>query len=297
MLLRNRLALLALTLVTSFSGARADEGMWLPLLLKQLNEADMQKKGLKLTAEQIYSVNQGSLKDAVVQFGGGCTGEIISAEGLLLTNHHCGYGQIQSHSSVEKDYLTNGYWAMTREQELPNPGLTATFIVRMEDVTAQVLTGVPSTGILEAQRELLVQQNMQRVSQAAVQGTHYQSFVRPMFNGNEYYLFITEVFQDVRLVGAPPSSIGKFGGDTDNWAWPRHTGDFSLFRIYAGPDNRPAPYSPKTSPSSPATTCPFPWRACSPVTSRWCSASRAAPTSTSPAGAWMKPTPCRTQLK
>ncbi|MBG8553933.1 S46 family peptidase [Hymenobacter guriensis] len=257
MLLRNRLALLALTLLTSFSGARADEGMWLPLLLKQLNEADMQKKGLKLTAEQIYSVNQGSLKDAVVQFGGGCTGEIISAEGLLLTNHHCGYGQIQSHSSVEKDYLTNGYWAMTREQELPNPGLTATFIVRMEDVTAQVLTGVPSTGILEAQRELLVQQNMQRVSQAAVQGTHYQSFVRPMFNGNEYYLFITEVFQDVRLVGAPPSSIGKFGGDTDNWAWPRHTGDFSLFRIYAGPDNKPAPYSPQNKPFKPRHHLPI----------------------------------------
>ncbi|TYZ14562.1 S46 family peptidase [Hymenobacter lutimineralis] len=255
--IRTRLALLALTLFTAFSDARADEGMWLPLLLKQLNEADMQKKGLTLTAEQIYSVNQGSLKDAVVQFGGGCTGEIISAEGLLLTNHHCGYGQIQSHSSVEKDYLTNGYWAMSREQELPNPGLTATFIVRMEDVTAQVLTGVPSTGILEAQRELLVQQNMQRVGQAAVQGTHYQSFVRPMFNGNEYYLFITEVFQDVRLVGAPPSSIGKFGGDTDNWAWPRHTGDFSLFRIYAGPDNRPAPYSPANKPFKPRHHLPI----------------------------------------
>nr|WP_262892545.1 S46 family peptidase [Hymenobacter qilianensis] len=225
--------------------------MWLPMLLKQLNEADMQKKGLQLTVEQIYSVNQGSLKDAVVQFGGGCTGEIISDQGLLLTNHHCGYSQIQSHSSVEKDYLTKGYWAMSRDQELPNPGLTATFIVRMEDVTSQVLAGVPATGLGEAERERLVQQNGQRVAQAAVQGTHYQAFVRPFFNGNEYYMFVTEVFQDVRLVGAPPSAIGKFGGDTDNWMWPRHTGDFSLFRIYAGPDNKPATYSPDNKPFKP----------------------------------------------
>ena len=256
MTLRSRLVLLAFTLLTTLT-ARADEGMWLPLLLKQLNEADMQKKGLKLTAEQIYSINQGSLKDAIVQFGGGCTGEIISDQGLLLTNHHCGYGQIQQHSSVEHDYLTKGYWAMSRDQELPNPGLTATFIVRMEDVTAQVLAGVPTTGIAEAQREQLVQQNSQRVAQAAVQAAGYQAFVRPMFNGNEYYLFVTEVFQDIRLVGAPPSSIGKFGGDTDNWAWPRHTGDFSLFRIYAGPDNKPAPYSPDNKPFKPRHHLPI----------------------------------------
>ncbi|GAB3294740.1 S46 family peptidase [Hymenobacter tenuis] len=249
--------MLALTFLSCLPQARADEGMWLPLLLKQLNEADMQKKGLKLTAEQIYSVNQGSLKDAVVQFGGGCTGEIVSNEGLLLTNHHCGYSQIQSHSSVEKDYLTNGYWAMSRDQELPNQGLTATFIVRMEDVTSQVLVGVPTTNILEGEREKLVQVNSQRVAQAAVQGTHYQAFVRPMFNGNEYYLFVTEVFQDVRLVGAPPSSIGKFGGDTDNWAWPRHTGDFSIFRIYAGPDNKPAPYSAANKPFKPRHYLPI----------------------------------------
>ncbi|MCA8830656.1 S46 family peptidase [Hymenobacter pini] len=257
MQLRTRLALLALTLLSALPQARADEGMWLPLLLKQLNEADMQKKGLKLTAEQIYSINQGSLKDAIVQFGGGCTGEIISDQGLLLTNHHCGYSQIQSHSSVEKDYLTNGYWAMDRSQELPNQGLTATFIVRMEDVTSQVLAGVPTTGIAEADREKLVQTNSQRVAQASVQGTHYQAFVRPMFNGNEYYLFVTEVFQDVRLVGAPPSSIGKFGGDTDNWAWPRHTGDFSIFRIYAGPDNKPAPYSAENKPFKPRHHLPI----------------------------------------
>ncbi|GAB2939859.1 S46 family peptidase [Hymenobacter coalescens] len=236
--------------------ARADEGMWLPLLLKQLNEADMQKKGLKLTAEDIYSVNRGSLKDAIVQFGGGCTGEIISNEGLLLTNHHCGYGQIQQHSSVENDYLTKGYWAMTREQELPNPGLTATFIVRMEDVTAPVLQGLPA-GIAEAEREKIVQQRIAQVAQKAVEGTHYRAFVRPMFGGGEYYLFVTEVFEDVRLVGAPPSSIGKFGGDTDNWMWPRHTGDFSIFRIYAGPDNKPAPYSKANKPFQPRHSLPI----------------------------------------
>ena len=251
------LALLALLFLSLVPQARADEGMWLPLLLKQLNEADMHRKGLRLTADQIYSVNQGSLKDAVVQFGGGCTGEIISNQGLLLTNHHCGYGQIQQHSSVENDYLTKGYWARSREQELPNPGLTATFIVRMEDVTSQVLAGVPKQNIQEADREKLVQANSQRLAQAAVQGTHYQAFVRPFYHGNEYYLFVTEVFEDVRLVGAPPSSIGKFGGDTDNWAWPRHTGDFSLFRIYAGPDNKPAPYSPANVPFKPRHHLPI----------------------------------------
>ncbi|GAA4355634.1 S46 family peptidase [Hymenobacter saemangeumensis] len=250
------LALLAGLLLTLRPVAFADEGMWLPLLLKQLNEKDMQKKGLKLSAEDIYSINKGSLKDAVVQFGGGCTGEIISDQGLLLTNHHCGYGQIQQHSSVEKDYLTKGYWAMDRSQELANPGLTATFIVRMEDVTKQVLAGI-APGTAEAEREKQVQANGQKVAQAAIQGTHYQSFVRPMFGGNEYYLFVTEVFQDVRLVGAPPSSIGKFGGDTDNWAWPRHTGDFSIFRIYAGPDNKPAAYSPQNVPFKPRHHLPI----------------------------------------
>jgi hypothetical protein len=254
-LLRPLAMLVALLLVVPPT-VFADEGMWLPLLLKQLNEADMKKKGLKLTAEDIYSVNKGSLKDAVVQFGGGCTGEIISDQGLLLTNHHCGYSQIQQHSSVEKDYLTKGYWAMTRAEELTNPGLTATFIVRMEDVTKQVLQGIVP-GTAEAEREKQVQANGQRIAQAAVQGTHYQSFVRPMFGGNEYYMFVTEVFQDVRLVGAPPSSIGKFGGDTDNWAWPRHTGDFSIFRIYAGPDNKPASYSMQNVPFKPRHHLPI----------------------------------------
>ncbi len=254
---RLRLALLTLVLLSFLPQARADEGLWLPLLLKQLNEADMQKKGLKLTADQIYSINQGSLKDAVVQFGGGCTGEIVSNQGLLITNHHCGYSQIQQHSSVENDYLTKGYWAKNQEQELANPGLTATFIIKMEDVTSQVLAGVPTTNIQEVDREKMVQANIQRVAQAAVQDTHYEAFIRPFYNGNEYYLFLTEVFQDIRLVGAPPSSIGKFGGDTDNWAWPRHTGDFSVFRIYAGPDNKPAPYSKDNVPFKPRHHLPI----------------------------------------
>ena len=246
-----RLAALACLLLLLLPAARADEGLWLPLLLQQLNEADMQKKGLQLTAEQIYSVNQGSLKDAVVQFGGGCTGAVISDQGLLLTNYHCGLSAIQRHSSAAHDYLTAGYWASANADELPGPGLTATFIIRMENVTAQVLMGVPTTGLTEGARELLTQQNGQRVAQAAAQGTPYQAFVRPFYEGNEYYLFVAEVFTDIRLVGAPPGSIGRFGGETDNWVWPRHTGDFALFRIYAGPDNQPAPYSLENKPFKP----------------------------------------------
>src|SRR5687768_14403016 len=247
--------LLALLLLCPLIG-RADEGMWLPLLLKQLNESDMQKRGLKLSAEDIYSINKTSLKDAIVLFGGGCTGEMISGEGLLLTNHHCGYGQIQSHSSVQKDYLTNGFWAMNRQEELPNQGLTATFIVRMEDVTSQVLKDIPAN-LPEAEREKLVRTNIEMVQKAAVAGTHYEAQIKPYFYGTEYYMFITETFRDVRLVGAPPSSIGKFGGDTDNWMWPRHTGDFSLFRVYAGPDNKPAAYSAENKPYVPKHFLPI----------------------------------------
>ncbi|MBC5773544.1 S46 family peptidase [Pontibacter sp. KCTC 32443] len=238
------------------SSARPDEGMWLPMLLKQLNESDMQKKGLKLSAEDIYSVNQSSLKDAIVSFGGFCTGEMISSEGLLLTNHHCGYGQVQQHSSVENDYLTNGFWAMNKSQELPNPGLTATFIVRMEDVTKQILAGA-DVAKTEADREAIIQKNIAKVRQASTAGTHYDAVIKPYFYGNEYYMYITETFKDVRLVGAPPSSIGKFGGDTDNWMWPRHTGDFSLFRIYAGPNNEPAEYSPNNKPYKPKHHLPI----------------------------------------
>ncbi|KAA3438271.1 S46 family peptidase [Rufibacter hautae] len=252
---RKQLCLWVLLALSSFS-AYADEGMWLPMLLKQLNEADMQKKGMRLSAEDIYSVNKSSLKDAIVQFGAGCTGEIISNQGLLLTNHHCGYGQIQSHSSVENDLLTNGFWAMTKDQEKPNPGLTATFIVRMEDVTKQILDDVPA-GLPEAEREKRVQANIKKVQAQTTAGTHYDAIIRPFFYGNEYYMYVTETFKDIRLVGAPPESIGKFGGDTDNWMWPRHTGDFSLFRIYAGPDNKPAAYSPNNKPYVPKHHLPI----------------------------------------
>jgi hypothetical protein len=228
----------------------ADEGMWLPILLKQLNESDMQAKGLKLSAEDLFSINKSSLKDAIVHFGGGCTGEVISPEGLMLTNHHCGYGQIQSHSSVEKDFLTHGFWAMKRSEELPNPGLTATFIISMEDVTKKVLEGTFS-GMKESERDSTIARNIKRIEKEAAAGTHYEARIRPFFHGNEYYMFITETFRDVRLVGAPPSSIGKFGGDTDNWMWPRHTGDFAVFRIYANKENKPADYSPENVPFIP----------------------------------------------
>ncbi len=251
-----RALLLALLPLLSLLPARADEGMWLPLLLKQLNEGDMKARGMRMSADDIYSVNHSSLKDAVVQFGGGCTGEIISGEGLLLTNHHCGFSQIQQHSSVEKDYLTNGYWAKTRADELTNPGLTAMFIIRMEDVTQQVLGGMPAN-VNETGRENYVQQQVERLTKAATAGTHYGAIIRPFFYGQEYYMFVTETFPDVRLVGAPPSGIGKFGGDTDNWMWPRHTGDFSLFRIYAGADGKPAPYSAANVPFKPRHFLPI----------------------------------------
>ena len=255
MLKKISLLLISFTLSFTFI-CRADEGMWLPILLKQLNEADMKSKGLKLSAEDIYNVNKSSLKDAVVHFGGGCTGEIISSEGLLLTNHHCGYGQIQSHSSVKNDYLTNGFWAMNRAEELSNPGLTATFIIRMEDVTSKILEGV-NAGMNETLRDSVINQNIKKLEKSATEGTHYEAKIKPFYYGNEYYMFITETFKDVRMVGAPPSSIGKFGGDTDNWMWPRHTGDFSLFRIYAGKDNKPAEYSIDNVPFKPRYSFPI----------------------------------------
>jgi hypothetical protein len=236
--------------------AKADEGMWLPLLLKQLNESDMQKNGLKLTAEDIYSINKSSLKDAIVQFNGGCTAEVISNSGLILTNHHCGYGQIQAHSTVQNDLLTNGFWAMNQSEELVNAGVTATFIVRMEDVTAKVLVGVTEQ-MSDADRDKKTNDAIVQIQKEAVIGTHYGAFVRPFYYGNEYYMFITETFTDVRLVGAPPSSIGKFGGDTDNWIWPRHTGDFSIFRIYANKNNEPADYSPDNVPYKPKYVIPI----------------------------------------
>jgi hypothetical protein len=229
---------------------KADEGMWLPLLLKQLNESDMKKCGLKLSAEDIYSINKSCLKDAIVQFNGGCTAEVISDKGLILTNHHCGYSQIQAHSSVQNDLLTNGFWAMKQSEELPNEGVTAAFIIRMEDVTTKVLAGV-SDSLNDENRDKKINENIASIQKESIKGTHYGAFIRPFFYGNEYYMFITETFKDVRLVGAPPSSIGKFGGDTDNWMWPRHTGDFSMFRIYANKNNEPADYSIDNVPYKP----------------------------------------------
>lgn len=236
--------------------AKATEGMWLPLLLSQLNEAEMQSLGMKMTAEDIYSVNQGSLKDAIVHFGGFCTGEVISSQGLVLTNHHCGYGQIQSHSSLENNYLQDGFWAGSQAEELPNPGLFVTFIVRIEDVTDAVLENV-TEDMHPKERQSWVDKNLPGVEAAAELEAFQEAKVRAFFEGSKYYLFVTETYRDIRLVGAPPSSIGKFGADTDNWVWPRHTGDFSLFRIYAGPDNKPAEYSPDNKPFKPRHHLPI----------------------------------------
>ncbi len=227
----------------------ADEGMWIPMLLGR-NEADMQKAGMRITAKDIYDINNACLKDAIILFNQGCTGEYVSDEGLFLTNHHCGYSYITSHSTVEHDYLTNGFWAMDRSQELACPGLTATRLVRMEDVTSQVLEGV-SASTSEADRTRIVEQNIAKITARAVEGTHYKAIIKPFYYGNQYFMYINEVFTDVRLVGAPPSNIGKFGGDTDNWMWPRHTGDFSMFRVYADKDNKPAPYSASNKPYKP----------------------------------------------
>lgn len=225
-----------------FFPAFADEGMWIPILMEKYNYEDMKAKGFKLSAEDIYSINNASMKDAIVIFGGGCTGEMISDQGLLITNHHCGYGQIQKHSSLEHDYLTNGFWAMNREQELSNPGLKVTFLISMSEVTNEVLEGV-SNNMTEAERNSIIKKNTDKIKSSAVKDTHYESRIESFYSGNQYFLFINEIFTDVRLVGAPPSAIGKFGGDTDNWMWPRHTGDFSLFRIYCDKDGKPAPYS------------------------------------------------------
>lgn len=236
--------------------SHAKEGMWIPSLIKNLAESDMKEMGMKISAEDIYSFNKSSLKDAVVHFGGGCTAEMISEQGLLLTNHHCGYSQIQSHSSVENDYLTNGFWAMDRSQEKKNPGLTATFIIKIEDVTESVLDGV-TPGMDESERQKLITSNIKKVGDAAIEGSGYKYIIRPFYFGNEYYMFLTETFKDVRLVGAPPSSIGKFGFDTDNWVWPRHTGDFSIFRIYADKDNKPAEISDENVPYQPRYSFPI----------------------------------------
>jgi len=238
-----RVSVLILLMVFSIFGkvAMADEGMWILMFLNK-NIDEMQKKGLKLSAEDIYSINHSSLKDAIIQFAGGCTGEIVSAEGLILTNHHCGYGAIQSHSTVDHDYLTNGFWAMNRGEELPCPGITARFFVRMEDVTAKALNGV-KISMSESERAEVIQNNIASLKKEAQTDKDYEIVIKPFYNGNNYYMFINMVYTDVRLVGAPPSSIGKFGADTDNWMWPRHTADFSMFRVYSSKDGKPADFS------------------------------------------------------
>ncbi len=215
--------------------AMADEGMWLPSLIKS-RVKDMRANGFKLSAEDIYSVNKASLKDAVVLFGGFCTGEIVSEKGLVITNHHCGFDAIQSHSTVDHDYLTHGFWAMSGEEELPNPGLWVRILVRMEDVTERLATGETADEIIR---------------KAQAEGRNYRASIEQMYYGNQQFLFLYQQFDDVRLVGTPPSSIGKFGGDTDNWIWPRHTGDFSIFRIYADKENQPAAYSTENVPYRP----------------------------------------------
>ena len=239
-----------LALLVSLS-AVADEGMWLLPLLKKLNIKDMQAKGLELTAEDIYKVNGSSLKDAIVIFGGGCTGEVVSPDGLLFTNHHCGFGSIQALSSVEHDYLKNGFWAMSRKEELPAPGLQVRFIRHIEDVTKQALKGV-NDQMSEQERGEQVQKNVAKLKESLAKKKAYKGKsvqVESFFGGNQYFAFAIEVYKDVRLVGTPPYAVGKFGGETDNWMWPRHTGDFSVFRIYAAPDGvSPAEYAPENVP-------------------------------------------------
>jgi hypothetical protein len=249
--MKNKIIILFIFLSLSTKLLQAGEGMWLPMLLSQLNEKEMRTMGMHISAEDIYSVNHSSLKDAIVLFGGGCTGELVSDQGLLLTNHHCGLGNIQRHSTLEHDYLTNGFWAQRFEEELPNPGLSVTFLVRMEDVTVKTLKGVINT-MSQKVRDSVIQANNKMLVKETTKGTHYAAQVKPFYGGNKFYMFVTETFTDVRLVGAPPSNIGNFGGDTDNWMWPRHTGDFSMFRIYAGKDNQPAEYSKDNVPYHPA---------------------------------------------
>ncbi|AFL98035.1 S46 family peptidase [Ornithobacterium rhinotracheale] len=244
---------LMLSLVVGFAFAQKSGGMWIP---NELNEKEMKEMGMKISAKDIFNPNAPSIKDAVAHFGGGCTSEVISPQGLLLTNHHCGYGQIQAHSSVEHDYLKDGFWAKSNAEELPNPGLTATFIVDIKDITPQVKE---ATAVKAGKNQLaeLTKQAIEKIKNNYPKQPWQEVMVKPFYKGNKYYLFVTETFKDVRLVGAPPSSIGKFGSDTDNWVWPRHTGDFSIFRIYADKNNRPAEYSKDNVPYKPEHFLPI----------------------------------------
>ncbi len=248
--MRKSISVLIILILCFGFKARADEGMWLLPLIEKLNMGKMTELGLKLSAEEIYSLNQPSIKDAIVIFGGGCTGEIVSPQGLILTNHHCGYDIIQSHSSVEHDYLKDGFWAMTKEEELPNPRLRVTFLVSIEEVTDQVLANV-NPEMSESERTATIDEARSAIEQKATEGNNYRASVSSFYGGNYFYLLLYETYNDVRLVGAPPSSIGKYGDDTDNWEWPRHTGDFSVFRVYSGPDSKPAPYSEDNIPLKP----------------------------------------------
>lgn len=245
--MRRILILAALIVATAFKSG-AEEGMLIPSLIKAF-ESDMQAMGMKLSAQDIYDVNNSSLKDAILHFGGGCTAELVSNQGLLLTNHHCGYSQVQSHSSLENDYLKYGFWAKNKAEELPNPGLTATRIVRIEDVTASILFG--TEGLSEEEKAQKMEANYAQLIQDAMANNHYTADIKPFNCGNEFYMIVKETFNDVRLVGTPPNSIGKFGGDTDNWVWPRHTGDFSVFRVYSDANNMPNDYHESNVPYTP----------------------------------------------
>ncbi len=255
--MKKRLIFLISVLVLGWISCRADEGMWIPMLLKKYNIEEMQKQGFKLTAEDIYNINQASLKDAVIGLGREespffhfCTGEIISNEGLVVTNHHCSFDMIQSHSSLEHNYLRDGFWAKNKQEELANPGITASVLVRMEDVTDKI-NAVLSPELSLAEKNKKIAEISKRLEDEAVKGTNLQASIKPYFNGNQYFMSVFKIYKDVRLVGAPPSAIGKFGGDTDNWMWPRHTGDFSVLRIYADSNNEPAAYSPENKPYRP----------------------------------------------
>lgn len=228
----------------------AKEGLWMPVLIEKLNYDDLKASGFKLSAEDIYSVNQASLSDAIIIFGRGCTGGVVSNEGLLLTNYHCGFGQVQKHSSVENNYIHEGFWAKSKKEELPNKGLTVKFLIRIDDFTSQILEGIDA-GLTYKEKQPLIQKAIKKYEKAIEDTSDYLASIEKFYYGNEYYLFLYNEFRDIRLVGAPPEFLGEFGGDTDNWIWPRHTADFSVFRIYSGPDGKPAPYSKENVPYKP----------------------------------------------
>ncbi len=249
--MKKRIITALITIPLLFSHVlQADEGMWMVNLLNKLNYGKLNEMGLRLSPEDIYSINHSSLKDAIVIFGGGCTGEMISEKGLLLTNMHCGYGQIQTHSTMEDDYLKNGFWAQSMDEELPNPGLKVRFLRRIEDVTDQVTANL-EPDMSQQERQAHISYISARLEEQAEEGTHYQATVRPFYEGNAFYRLVYETYKDVRLVASPPTSIGDFGSLTDNWMWPRHKADFSIFRVYMSPEGKPAEYDPENVPYQP----------------------------------------------